>query len=731
MCAHCSMRPAQAVGLLVLLGWAVGLVSARDMARYLPVDTAVFIGWSQCQPPASPQLETQQKALAGLSAMLAARGEPDEGAALFVRWLGQVLPILQTGSAGIGLFDVVVERDALDIQVAMVVESPEARRLATLLQQLVEQLGLKVDSEQSVGGVKMQVVNLPVAHLRLLWGLREPVFIAALGDQAAAKVLATLTGDGATLAEAAELKLARQKLSAHLEGQHLCLYLDVQKIVTRGREVARDMLGGLPAVLDPLLEELGLNAVRAKYVHYERNPDGPRLLAFAHATGPARGLLKLFDQKPLTDEDLKIIPQDAYWASVYNLDLASLWEEVLRIVDALAPEQRPAIDGALAMTTPVLGFSIVDDLLPVFGDTWAVFDAPDHGGLLLSGTVLVAEVKDSQALEGMLERVAQLLAPLTAQGNVKLMLKKLQRGEHDIRYLLVGGAPVPLAPAWSFADGRWVFGLSPQTVATALRQIDPRTRGPSLLDRADFQAARAAWPARVQGVDYFDTRYFTRMLYPLVNGLRTLAVSVLAAHGMEIDLTTMPPLPESAAGMTNYIAALGRDDEGVVYVASGEMAPLSMLAATTALTASVVVPSLADARRSALRVRSMANLNQIGGACYAYAAEHDQEFPRSLRQLVEEGLVSVEIFQSPLDPETMAESYGYVAGQTSASPGDNVLIFEWPRERNATAVLFVDGHVEWLPLAEFKRRLIETYRRLGREQEIPVEFRSPPTRAPR
>ncbi len=721
MQASCLMRRIHCLALPAALVCLTSVVSGAYMARLMPADAAVYVGWSQCQEPASPELRVQQKALAALSAVLAEKGQSLE-AGLLVRWFAEVLPILQTGSGGIGLFDVLVQPDNLDIQVALVVESAEVERLPELVRQLLEQLGLRTDGEQTIGGVTMRVAELPTAGLRLLWGLRERVFIAALGEKAAAKVIAVQTGGSPPLVDAPEFKLARQKLGVRPDGHHLCFFVDVQKTVTRGQLVAQKLLGGLPALVPPLLDELGVNAVRAKYVHYQRGAEGARLLAYTHTGGRANGLLKLFDQKPLTDEDLRIIPQDAYWAAVYNLDLVGLWEEVLRVIDVLVPEQRPAIDGALAMTTPVLGFSIVDDLLPAFGDTWAVYDAPDHGGVLLSGTVLVAEVKDAQALQSMLERFVQLLTPLAAQGNVRLMLKKLQHGDHEIHYLLVGGAAVPLAPAWSFVNSRWILGLYPQTVATALKQVDPKTRGASLLDRPDFQAARAAWPNIVLGVGYFDTRYFTRLFYPLVNAVRTLGVSFLAGHGMEIDLAGMPPLPESAAP-ANYIGALGRDDQGVMYVACGDMAPLSMLAATTALSASVLVPSLADARRNAMRAESMANLHLIGQACLVYALDHDDAFPQSLRQLVDEGLVSVRQLQSPLDRQKMAESYGYVGGQTRTDDADNVLAFEWPRDRDATAVLFVDGRVEWLSLDDFKRLLIDTYRRLQREDEIPVDFR--------
>lgn len=724
---RCLAQRSRCVVLLAVLGGAVAVTGATDLARFMPGETALYVGWSPCQEPGSAELQLQRKLAVAVAEMLTAQGQGDDPAAVFVRWLGEVLPILQTSSVGLGLFDVTISESGPDIQAALLVESPDAGRLDALMRKLMEQLaGAGGIEAKSVRDVAMHAAPIPDTPLQLLWGVREKVFILALGDTAAGKVVATLAGSGPPLADAEELKFVRQKVVTHLDGHHLCFYVDVQRLVTRGKAVAQEILGELPPIVDQVLTELGITAVRSKYVHYERGGARPRLVGFAHTDGPARGLMKLFDQKPLTDDDLKIIPRDAYWASVYNLDLAALWSEVERIIDIVAPDQRPAIDGALAMTRPFLGFSIVDELLPAFGDTWAVFDAPDHGGLLLTGTVLVADVKNAAALQGILERLVQILTPLAAQGDVTLLHKKLTRGEHEVHYLLLGGIPAPVAPAWGYVDGRWVVALYPQTVATAMKQVDPKTRGPSLLDRPDVKLARAAWPATVQGVDYFDTRYFTRLFYPLVNGLRTLGVSMFAAHGVEVDLLTMPPLPESDADMTSFVGAWGRDADGVLYIGTGHSTPLPTVAAATALTAltaSALMPALVQARGAARRAKSLANLRMIGQACMMYAFDHDDEFPASLQQLLDEGLISVTTLQSPLDPRDEAESYAYIAGQTRGADDENVLAFEWPRGRHATAALFLDGHVRWMPLAEAKQAVRETYRRLDREDEIPVDFR--------
>ncbi len=69
-------------------------------------------------------------------------------------------------------------------------------------------------------------------------------------------------------------------------------------------------------------------------------------------------------------------------------------------------------------------------------------------------------------------------------------------------------------------------------------------------------------------------------------------------------------------------------------------------------------------------------------------------------------------------------SYVYLAGQTTASDARNILAYERIYDDEGTVVLFVDDHVEFMkPIEMFKKALLETYIRLGREDEMPPELR--------
>lgn len=713
------------LSVMAILCQSASAGGTTDMAKYMPGDTAVYVGWSPWLEKDAPELKTERQFLEAALAMLAEKTDDEKAASLSA--LLDPLLTLQTAAGGIGLFDVTMNEETPDIQAALVVgagaDSPKfaeaTRKIAALVAEKAE-----IESH-SVKDVRLERVRLGDSPLYLVWGLHKDCFLLALGDTAAGKIIDCMNGQGQSLADAAEFKFDRQKVVAKSDARFVCLYADVQRVITRAKELVKELHGPLPPTVDAALEQLGLTALRSGYIHCDEVSGQPRTMAFAHVTGALRGLLKLWDQKTLTDDDLKIVPKDAYWAAVGNLDLAGMWTETRRVIGELAPDALPMVDGALAAGKEILGFSITDDLLPAFGDSWALFDAPDHGGILLTGTVLVAEVRDAEKLQSVLTRLVQMADPFARQAKFTLQVKETKYGGHTINYLLVGGAPSPVAPAWGFVDGRWVFGLFPQTVAVALKQVDPKTRGESLPDHPGFKAARALLPKQVQSVSYFDAKYFARMFYPFMNALQTLGVSMLGKHGVEIDLNLMPPIAEATAKATVYVGTCSTDADGILYASVGGGAPRIMAAAAaTSMATSILLPSVARAREVAKRAVSATNLRGIGLACLIYARDNQGKFPASVDMLLKEGLLTQKQIHSPRDSDAdeNSVSYVYLAGQTQSAAPQNVLAYEQVFGNEGTSVLFVDGHVQWMKIKEFRGAVRETYKRLGRENEVPREF---------
>jgi prepilin-type processing-associated H-X9-DG protein len=164
-----------------------------------------------------------------------------------------------------------------------------------------------------------------------------------------------------------------------------------------------------------------------------------------------------------------------------------------------------------------------------------------------------------------------------------------------------------------------------------------------------------------------------------------------------------------------------------------------------------LVPAIADLiaefRVGPDRATSMANLKWIGAAAHAYAAQkypnqRETYFAPDLQSLWKEVLKVVlkgakaplRVLVSPLSgtQPKLDESgnfafepdYVYLRFtmpiQRFAKPADTVLAYERPQDykNRGTIVLYADGHVAWVKMAEFKKQLEATQGWIAKQEAM-------------
>ncbi len=567
----------------LLGGVAWADAGTRAPATMMPAETLLYLSWSLDIPADDPDLLSGRRTLEAMRSLLA--NELDDQQAELLEPLFAAVSALPQSTGAIGLFDVTVEPTGPAVHAALVLMGPDmVERVDAAMAALMELSHSEDDVvETTVQGQTVRSYLIEDVPMTVYWGTHDGVFIMATSESAYGQVLDCLAGRSAGLARAAEFEYCQRKVGYQPAPRELNFFANVEGMVARGKELAAELMGELPESTDVCLRELGFECVRSKYCQVAVVNDQLCVHGFAHVVSPPKGgamtgLLKLWDQRPLTDADLQIVPQDAYWAEVGNLNLAELWQELLRVCEELTPETLPMITAPIAMSQSMLGFSITDDFLPALGDTWALYDAPAHGGILMTGTVLAVEAPDEATLAAMIQQLMQFVGPLLRMADVDQQVKQLEHDGHIINYVLYGGAPVPVAPSWAFLDGHCFLALSPQTLAAALRQADPQTRTSSLLDNEQFRAARREQPNEILSVGYVDGHYFGRLLYPIVNALNVAMCSMFAAHGLEIDLHVIPPVTGYLSRVQSYVGVTSVEVDGIHYISSGNGGGLNPLA---------------------------------------------------------------------------------------------------------------------------------------------------------
>lgn len=596
----------------------------------------------------------------------------------------------------------------------------EAARLSDTFEKLLDTAHLAPETAEKVTVGDMQFRQLAIPGVPLRWGTAKDFFIASIGTKATEHLAAGSLED--SLTSSPRFAAAVKHTAARDDSPFF--YLDVQGLI-RTVESFQPMLAGLgikmlaePGAVKQILKEIGVDSCESVSLTMVPEAGGFRTSLFVHMPGASQSANPLIGRKALNNDDFGIVPKNVRWATIANWDIAATYRSVLDMVGRIMPGGNQVIAEAIETAERRIGLSIEKEILGAFTDNWVVFDSPEFGGIWFSGIVAVAKVKPNNQLSKAMRNVAAAIAEEVGD-DISLDVASEQYRGQKIEYLNVTGMPIPIAPAWAEYQGRWIVALYPQMVRMELDHL--MNRGPSLLENPDFKRGRALMPKGAYSVTYVDTKAGMQQLYSFALPLWQMAAAMLQKEDIPIDVGMMPAAQTFSRHLFGNVSASTSTEDGLLTVSHGSM-PIALPAIgeggfAIPLGVSILLPSLARARELAKRTTSVANLSGIGRAMYTYAAENDDKFPPDLRTLVDNESISEKMLRSPTDHSDATVSYVYIEGQTTEVDARNILAYENPEnyDNEGTAVLFVDSHVEFMPLEAFREALEDTYRRLGRD----------------
>jgi len=131
--------------------------------------------------------------------------------------------------------------------------------------------------------------------------------------------------------------------------------------------------------------------------------------------------------------------------------------------------------------------------------------------------------------------------------------------------------------------------------------------------------------------------------------------------------------------------------------------------------------AFAKSQEQSLRIVCINNLKQIGLALHMYAQDHKDKFPDNIRELCPSYISTGKVLKCPADkttPETQKIepdtpiSYTYVKGLSRQNPNSSKIIVLYDsspeyHEGEGRNILFLDGHVVWMPEEQFQKLMGE------------------------
>jgi len=420
-------------------------------------------------------------------------------------------------------------------------------------------------------------------------------------------------------------------------------------------------------------------------------------------SSPPHGLLPILAAGPVDDAMLKGVPTDAMFAAGMRLDLAATYTQIKDTSLAIGGNDAKTSFDDLERAGETAGMP-VKQLLAALGDQWVIYNAQSTGSFFLTGWTLLGQVRDPQKLANCDQALVKLL---TGAGDEHGGMHEYEADSVKIHYYQAGGFFNPVSPAWAIVGDRLIFALYPQTVEDAAAQLKAEL---SLLDNPEFAAVRKRLGDQNPNL-FFNMRQVVHETYPLLLVVANMAgEQLLEPLGAENpngngapDITLLPSMQR----LLRYVGAEGMTaqttPDGLLYtqtVANPLLSPLSLGANALPFWIAASLPSLVGAQENATRVKSAANLRQIGQALAVYAGDNQDKLPPDLDTLVKAQILPKDALKSPLGDAAQGPDfvYLYFKGMDVTVGADTVVVYDAAalEQGDGCNLLYGDGHVEWL-----------------------------------
>lgn len=358
------------------------------------------------------------------------------------------------------------------------------------------------------------------------------------------------------------------------------------------------------------------------------------------APAPRTGLLALWEQQPMTLDDLPPMPVNTSGFHARRLDWSKLHGDVgtlLSDVSALGPPQASAqLDAISAQVSAVLGIDLKQELLDPLGDVVCVY-GDQQQGLFGLGIVLTAQVDDAATLR---RTVSKLLLRLAAQLGPQFSVRAVPKHGRDMTVLQFAG--VPFAPALAVDDDWLVVGLTPQSVEAFLLRLDNKL--PRWQPTAEHRMSLKQLPDRFTSITVTDPRETMKGLLgfaPMMLSFVQLGMNQASQFGGQparvfpVTAEQIPPAELVTKPLFPNVSVCTADEAGLRWRSRTSIPSIPLVTslgggsgvAVSATLVALLLPAVQQARTAARRTQSRNNLKQIGLALHNYHDVH-KAFPQ-------------------------------------------------------------------------------------------------------
>ncbi len=404
----------------------------------------------------------------------------------------------------------------------------------------------------------------------------------------------------------------------------------------------------VPAIID----SLGVNGLTQIASTSGFDGKGWSSQGFMGVTGPHKGIVTLFSEKPVDNTTLALVPKDAVMFTTGHLDLQKVYNEATSVVGKIDENALKEFQNGVAEVNQMIGMNIEQDIIAPFGDEWTFYRAPneDVGGISF---VFVQKLRDPDRLAKTLA-TAESVINEKAQGRFKIDKTTTSKIEvSSISFL-------QFSLAWTVRNG-YLYVSSLDGIASAVKQVE--NKGPSIVENDLYKAAMARMP---QGIKPTTIAYSNpAKLYPELRRTLLGLLPIARAAGLDLPADLLPDTSDIAPFLTPGAQVAWWDADGLHTMAKsafpgsqiigGNPAQSTTVVAIAGVGTAVMMPSLGRAREMANRSVDLANERGLAMSAVVWAASNNDNMPDHLGRLVLEGDVAAKQLVSKRTDTTALE----------------------------------------------------------------------------
>jgi len=447
--------------------------------------------------------------------------------------------------------------------------------------------------------------------------------------------------------------------------------------------------------------------------------------------GKPEGLFELLDVKGGNPQNFNshiVAPVEE--VSYIYLDLLTLWQKIKTFGNKIDPEECQKALAELDQLQEKIGYNIENDILSIFsGEMMSVKFGKELPGISL----MLIRLRDVEKFNILLNRLTQLQ---------KLERREIVYKNQTIHYFVIPTGnllqniqnryePNPVALAQYYLNAN--LGFNPcfyiqgdtivmsnlvQNLKAYLDYKETHSTPVALPISIDENTPMASWQDASATSLYWDNTFLP---------LFSFAEGPLREIGIPWDNSK---LPRAAATKDLFSISHSRwniNDQGI-HIKSQlgyQIVGPQMSIAVVGVAAAITLPALSSAQNKAKMVKCKNNLKQIGMVVSMYEAEYGKmpplKNPEFFTELYNKGLLEdPSVFISPMSNNTPGTQEDFANNspnvtdycvrttQPSKNLSQEILVWSKPYiHPDGRMVLFVDGHVEFVPEYEFHEMLQE------------------------